>query len=355
LNYRFVRSGTWLGLANPDGSSSPRLTDKMAELAKGGVGLIISSFAFISREGHGAPGQLGNYGDELLPGLRSLASGVHEAGGRIVMQIAHCGLFASPQLSGLESIGPSVMVTEKGPVGREMSRQEIRDTVRRFGEGAARAQQAAFDGVQVHAAHGFLLSQFLSPFLNKRKDEYGGSLENRTRIVLEVVQSVRGAVGKGYPVLVKINSEDVLQGGFTVDDMLQVAGMLGKAGADALEISGGTVLGALMGNMEISYSPTARRDVYWEAAARRCRKAYSGPLMLVGGIRSVETARRLVDEGVADYVSLSRPLIREPGLVKRWESGDLRDAACVSDDVCLGPGMEGKGVACVHVKAGAAA
>ncbi|MCP4312872.1 MAG: NADH:flavin oxidoreductase, partial [Bacteroidetes bacterium] len=178
------------------------------------------------------------------------------------------------------------------------------------------------DGIQIHAAHGYLLSQFLSPFFNKREDEYGGSIENRGRIVLEVVQSVREAVGDQFPVLVKINAEDFLDGGFCVDDMLDVARMLEKSSVDAIELSGGTILGMLMGTPNISFSRIGDEGIYYEAAAKRYKGEIRIPLMLVGGIRSYEVSQRLVEEGVTDYVSLCRPLIREPDLIKRWELGD---------------------------------
>ncbi len=286
----------------------------------------------------------------MLPGLRHLVDAVHGAGGRIAMQIAHGGLFANSQVTGQGAIGPSVMPTENGPVGREMTPREIGDTVRAFAEAAARAQRAGFDAVQVHAAHGYLLAQFLSPFFNRRTDEYGGSPENRARMAREVIQEIRKAVGSHYPVLVKLNSEDLLGGGATVEEMAHAAGVLEKAGVDAIEVSGGTVLGLLSGNPAISFSPVGRSDVFWEMAAAGWRKAVSVPVILVGGIRALRTAERLVVEGVTDYVALSRPLIREPDLIKRWHAGDTRDSACVSDDACLQPGLEGKGVGCVHLR-----
>ncbi|MBN1290947.1 MAG: NADH:flavin oxidoreductase [Candidatus Latescibacteria bacterium] len=350
LNNRFVRSATWEGMANPDGSCTPRLNSLMEELAHGHVGLIITGYAFVSREGQAAPFQLGAYSDDLLPGLTEMTKSVHKAGGKIILQIAHGGLFAHSQLTGQEPIGPSVMMTEQGPLGRAMTMGEIQRTVTAFTEAAVRAQKAGFDGVQIHAAHGYHLSQFLSPYFNKRNDEYGGSIENQTRIFLEVVRSVRNAVGEKYPVMVKINSADFLDGGFNVDDMLQVTKILENSGVDAIELSGGTILGVYIGNFNISFSRLGDSDVYYEEAAKRYKKEIGIPLMLVGGIRSYDVCKRLVVEGVTDYISISRPLIREPGLIKRWESGDTRDAECISDNACFQPGIEGKGVYCIHVK-----
>jgi 2,4-dienoyl-CoA reductase-like NADH-dependent reductase (Old Yellow Enzyme family) len=349
LKNRFVRSATWVALANQDGSCTPGLIDLTVKLAEGEVGLIISGYTFVARDGHVDPFQMGIYSNDLLKGLSEMTEAVHRAGGTIALQLMHAGLFADPQLTGQEALGPSVMATDKGPTGREMTHEEIRLVVDRFRDGAIRAKKAGFDGIQIHAAHGFLLSQFLSPFFNKREDEYGGSIENRARIVLEVVRSVRVAVGDGFPVLVKINAEDYLEDGLDVEGMLQVAGMLERSGVDAVELSGGTVLGLLLGNLDNSFSPVKKKGVYYEEAAKRYKKQIRLPLILVGGIRSHEQSRRLVEEGTADYVSMSRPLIREPDLIKRWKSGDTRDSECLSDSACFQPGMEGKGVHCVHV------
>jgi 2,4-dienoyl-CoA reductase-like NADH-dependent reductase (Old Yellow Enzyme family) len=349
LKNRFVRSATWEGMAQGDGSCSQKLISLMEKLAQGNVGLIISGYAFVSREGQAAPFQLGACSDDLLPGLTEMAETVHRGGGKIVLQIAHGGLFAHPQLTGQEPLGPSVMMTDKGSSGREMTIEEIQGTVNAFRNAAVRAQKAGFDGVQIHAAHGYFLSQFLSPYFNKRVDEYGGSLENRARIVLDVVKSVRGAVGNRFPVLVKINTEDFLEGGFTIDDMLRVARMLEKSGIDAIELSGGTILGVYIGNFAISFSRLGDGGVYYEEAARRYKKGIGIPLMLVGGIRSYKVSRRLVEEGVTDYISMCRPLILEPSLIKRWESGDTRIAGCKSDNACFQPGIEGKGVHCIQV------
>lgn len=174
------------------------------------------------------------------------------------------------------------------------------------------------------AAHGWLLSQFLSPFFNLRKDEYGGSLENRARIVVEVAGRIREATGNKFAVLVKINSDDFLPGGFNADEMLEVSAMLEKAGVDAIEISGGTIGAFLKGNADASFSPVSRKDVYYLEAAKRLKGKVKIPVMLVGGIRTFETADELVKTGVADYISLCRPLIREPDLIKKWKSGNLK-------------------------------
>jgi 2,4-dienoyl-CoA reductase-like NADH-dependent reductase (Old Yellow Enzyme family) len=235
-----------------------------------------------------------------------------------------------------------------------MTTEEVSATVRAFGQAAARAKEAGFDGVQLHAAHGYLLSEFLSPFFNKRDDEYGGSIDNRARIVLDAVRNVRAAVGDEFPVLVKINSTDMLEGGFTIEDMLQIAAMLESAGVDAIELSGGTSLALYLGNPNISWArvyplDTADKEAYYREAAKLYREKILIPLMLVGGIRSFEVAEQLVEEGTTDYVSLCRPLIREPNLINRWEAGDTRRSECISDNGCIGALVAGEGAHCVHV------
>jgi 2,4-dienoyl-CoA reductase-like NADH-dependent reductase (Old Yellow Enzyme family) len=347
---RFVRSATCEYMAKEDGSVTPRLIDLMVELAKGGVGLIITGLADVRRDGQAAPWQLGVFSNMHVPGLTQMVKAVHGAGGKIVLQLSHTGLQASPQFEGPDLLGPSALKGEKIPVCREMTRRDIDQVVRAFGEGATRAVEAGFDGVQLHAAHGYLLSEFLSPFFNKRTDEYGGSVENRARIILEAYRSVRNVVGRRYPVLVKMNSEDLLDGGFSVEEMLEVAGALEKAGVDAIELSAGTTLAYFWGRPEASYVRTDREEAYWREAAQSYKKEAIGvPLILVGGIRSYEVAELLVREGTADYIALSRPLIREPGLINRWKTGDTRKSGCISDNGCVGPALEGRGIQCVHL------
>jgi 2,4-dienoyl-CoA reductase-like NADH-dependent reductase (Old Yellow Enzyme family) len=344
LANRFVRSATWEGLAADDGNVTPALIDVQAQLAHGGVGLIISGHAYVSREGQAGNRQLGVYSDELIKGLMDMAHAVHAAGGRIALQLAHAGSRAASRITGLEPRGPSVMESDSGPAGKEMTMGDIEEVIEAFALAAVRAKKAGFDAVQIHAAHGYLLSQFLSPYFNKRNDGYGGGIENRARLSVEALKAIRKAVGPEFPVLIKLNSEDFLPGGLITEDMIRVAVMLEETGIDAIEMSGGTFLSG-----KNSPSRTGKQDpeAYYENAAGTYKKEVSVPLMLVGGIHTFETAERLVASEAADYISLCRPLIREPALVNRWKSGDHRPALCVSDNGCFAPGFEGKGVYCV--------
>jgi len=349
LKNRFVCSAIWNGMAEQDGSCSEKIIDFVAKPARGNVGLVITGGAFVSSDGHAYPGQAGIHSDALLPGLTAMTQAVHETGGRIVAQLYHGGVFANPQFTGQDPSGASVLNTGDGTLGKEMTIEQIRSVVVAFGEAAARAKKAGFDGVQIHGAHGYLVSQFLSPFFNHRADAYGGSIENRARLTLEIVQGIRETVGDGYPVMVKINADDFLPGGFNTDDMLQVAEWLEKAGVDAIELSGGTILGLATGNPNTSFSRVERNGLYYEDAAKRYRERVNVPLILVGGFRSLEESRRVVEQGIADYVSMARPFIRKPDLIKRWESGTSTGSACMSDNDCLFEGLKGNGVHCVHL------
>ena len=346
LSNRFVRSATWEGMATDDGACTPNLIDLMANLAKGGVGLIISSHAYVQKEGQATPWQLGIYKDELIPGLKDMTDAVHENGGKIVMQLSHGGFFSYPKLTGQTPMAPSnVEGISKSP-RREMTGDDIQHVANAFETGAKRAKQAGFDGVQIHSAHGYLLGQFLSPAFNHRKDEYGGDIRNRARLHVEVLKRIRQAVGKEYPVLIKMNCQDFIENGLDLQDSLQTAQMLVDAGIDAIELSGGILTGGKLNPSRMGIT-SEDKEAYFQKEAQTFRSRIDTPLILVGGNRSYQLAERLVEQGVADYISMSRPFIREPDLVNRWKSGDLSKTSCVSDNMCFNPAMKGDGIYCV--------
>lgn len=331
---RFFRSATWEGLAGKDGTCTPELVDLMVELAKGDTGLIITGHAYVDLRGQASPRQLAVHNDKVVGGLIEMTDAVHREGGRVILQLAHGGLMADPKLTRMEPFGPSSGEGLLAAPGHEMTAEEIQEVVRDFGLAAGRAKKSGFDGVQIHAAHGYLLSQFLSPAYNRRNDEYGGDLENRARFLLDVVRSVRLAVGRYYPVLVKGNSEDFLDNGLTSQDFVSIGSFLERAGVDAIEVSGGTMLSKRL--VPFRKGITFERDqAYFRKAARALRARINVPVILVGGIRSYHVAERMLSEDVADYISMSRPFIREPMLIKRWKGGDLRKATCISCNACL--------------------
>ncbi len=349
IKNRFVRSATWEGMAKDDGTCTKKLIDLMSQLAKGGVGLIITGHAYIRKTGKAGPWQLGIYEDRLVPGLREMTDAVHNNDGKIVLQLAHAGMYANTGIPGDTALAPSAISGyRKSPV-QEMTLQNIEELVKDFGLAAERAKTAGFDGVQIHAAHGYLLSQFLSPAYNIRKDKYGGSLENRAAVLIEVLKSIRKRVGKSYPVLIKMNTQDFLEGGLELNDSIKVAAMLEKAGIDTIELSGGTIASGKKGPIRTGIV-SEKNEAYFKDAAFAFKENIDLPIMLVGGIRSFSLARQLVNDNIADYISMSRPFIREPGLINRWKDGKHNKSACISDSKCFIPAMGGKGIYCVVEK-----
>lgn len=326
LSNRFVRAATWEGMATDDGACTSELVDLMARLAAGGVGLIITGHVYVRPDGQHSHWQLGIHKDELVPGLQAMTRAVHDGGGKIVLQLGFGGAYLS-----------------KSRV-RNMTVQEIQQLVTAYGSAARRAKKAGFDGVQIFAAHGFFLSQMLCPRYNDRTDAYGGAITNRARVLLEVLAAVRNHIGDDYPVLVKLNGRDFVENGLKLQESIQVAMMLAEGGINAIELSGG-----LLNNPNIMQRKidTVATGAYFETEARAFKEKIDVPLILVGGIRSYELAERLIDEGVADYISMSRPFIRNPGLINRWKAGDLLEAECISCNNCFEQIKQGKGVSCV--------
>jgi len=326
LANRFVRSATWAGMATDDGACTPQLIDLMADLADGGVGLIITGHAYVHQHGQHQPWQMGIYNDDLIPGLQEMTQAVHDRDTKIVVQLGYGGAYLS-----------------KSRV-RRMTVHDIREVVKSFGQAAMRAKITGFDGVQIFAAHGFFLSQLLCPRYNDREDNYGGSIENRARALLEVLHSVRTAVGQDYPVLVKLNCQDFVENGLTLKDSIRVGCMLEEGEIDAIELSGGLLN---IANLMENKIETEEDEAHFQDAARAYKEKIKVPLILVGGIRSYSVARRLVEEDVADYISMCRPFICEHDLINRWKAGDHEKAACISCNNCVEQAKKGKGVSCI--------
>lgn len=347
LANRFVRSATWEGLADTCGFPTDRLAEVYVRLARGGIGMIITGHAYVSAEGQAGRFQMSLSGDEHIPHYRTMTDAVHAAGGVIVAQLAHAGFRAPSHLTGVPPIGPGGFPEGDETGCREMTADDISRIRAAFASAALRARRAGFDGVQLHAAHGYLLSQFLSPLWNKRRDDYGGPVGNRARMLVETFHAVRDAVGPDFPAMAKINSEDFMDGGFTVEEMLATSLMLQEAGVDAIEMSGGSFSSEPYTPSRTGKAAHTQDGAYYVPAARRFKESLRIPLILVGGIRSHEVAERLISEGVTDYVAFCRPLIAEPDLVARWRSGDTAPAFCRSDNLCFKPAFQGRGIACV--------
>jgi len=348
LRNRAVRSATWAGLAEPGGLCGKKLMALTEKLARGEVGLIITGFAYVMPNGQALPRQLGIHDDAVLKNLKELTKRVHRARGKIAMQIVHAGAQTVMRESKDQPLwGPSVVhnkVFRKTP--KAMTQGEIKKTVQAFAQAAARVKQAGFDAVELHGAHGYLMAQFLSPATNRRKDKYGGPMENRARFLFEVYRGVRKTVGKDFPVLIKLNTKDFVRGGMSERDALFVAKKLDTMGINAIELSGGVPAAGALGPAR----PKIRKaddEAYFLSIAKKIKKQVSAPIILVGGIRSFKVASDVLKADAADLISMSRPFIREPNLIKRWRQGDRKKATCISCNQCFGAAMSSEGVYCV--------
>ncbi|GAB4184591.1 MAG: NADH:flavin oxidoreductase [Geothermobacteraceae bacterium] len=334
LPNRLVRSATWEGLADDAGTVTEPLLELYRDLAAGGVGLIVSGFTNVLAEGNAFPGTMGLWTDNQQDGLARLVATVHAAGGRLCVQLGHGGGQASSKTCGGQPLAPCDVKVDQFPEQpRAMTEADIERTIAAFAAAAKRAAAAGADAVQLHAAHGYLINQFLSPHTNRRTDAWGGALENRARFLLEVVQAARAAIGD-LPLLVKLNGSDNLEGGLSPDEARQVAVLLDGAGIDAIEISSGTpASGAATpvrrppkGESITPYNLDLAQDVH---AAVDC------PVIAVGGFRRKTEAEAAVGEGRVDLVSLCRPLISEPDLPDKWRTGTKEVAACISCNGCF--------------------
>lgn len=346
IKNRLVRSAPVEGWSTGDGLPTQRLIDITQELARGGVGLIIAGTAYISREGRADKNTTAMDHDRVIEPLSRLCKAVHTAGGTLAAQLLHCGATMNPAiLPEKEALfGPSAMNDPRGgdPIV-ELSQDHILKIVEEYATAASRAKQAGFRAVQIHGAHGYLINQFLSPWRNRRKDQYGGPLEHRALLLYQVYEAVRGAVGKDFPILIKMSGHDGFPGGVTPKEAAQVAATLDAMGIDAIEVTAGTPEGAQKGGWDhILQAPFEEGSLL--KYALQIKEKVRCPVISVEGWRDplkIATALEKIDA-----VSMSRPLIREPDLVNRWLSGDLSPARCISCNKCLDLIME-SGLGCI--------
>ena len=350
LRNRFVRSATYDGLAERNGQVSSKQLQLVEELARGGVGLVITGIAYVHASGRISPVQNSLADDDCIPGFRKLAAAAHEHGAGLAVQLFHGGReVARVYKSGRrQALAPSLVPDDPYFQGacRAISEEEILEVIRGFGEAAGRAREAGVDAVQVHGAHAYLLSQFLSPFTNRRTDAWGGSLENRLRLHQEIYRAIRARVGEDYPVLIKIGVQDGFSGGLEFQEGKQAA--LGHAqwGYDALEISSG-LRGAGYEQAEFRTKINRLdREGYFRSWSKEIKSEVAVPVMMVGGLRTFGLMEEIIRNGEADFISLCRPLIREPHLIKAWQNNDRHRAACVSCNKCFEVLLEGKPLLC---------
>ncbi len=302
LKNRIVMPPMHTGLANLRGGVTDKLVEHYVRRSKA-LGLLIVEHSYVAIEGKLSERQLGVYDDSLVPDLESLASSIHATGTPVVLQINHAGGRTSIEVTGKQPVAPSS--SEKA---RELKAKEIESLVSRFAEAAERAMRAGFDGVEVHGAHGFLLNQFYSPLANRRHDKYGGSLKNRTRFPLEVVERVKEKVG-GRLLLYRLGSDDLDTAGTRIEDSQKFAVKLEKAGVDIIDVSGG-----LCGSRPEQLQGF---QGYFTNQAQQVRNVVEAPVIGVGGISEPEYADKLIKEGIVDLVAVGRALLKDPDWAKK--------------------------------------
>jgi 2,4-dienoyl-CoA reductase-like NADH-dependent reductase (Old Yellow Enzyme family) len=364
---RFVRSATYHGTALETGEVTDDLVNGYRNLAKGEVGLIIPGITYVHRLGKALKYQIGIHNDEMISGLRKLVEAVHEEGAKIAFQLAHSGLQGFKSVIGQVPLGPTKKI--RNPFSfekpKEMTEEEIQEIIEAFAKAAGRAAEAGADAVQLHGAHGYLISEFLSPFLNRRTDKWGGSDENRFRFVREVFRETRKILPGEIPILIKMNANDYTpKTGITPELAKKYAGWLVALGINAVELSCGTYFTSHICRGEIpaddfakgavglglpkwmkflakinlkKLAPKCSFEEGYNLAAAKIVKPVLGevPLILVGGMRRLSYMEELIEKKYADFISISRPLIREPLLIKQFKEGKADQASCVSCNNCF--------------------
>ncbi len=357
---RIIRAPTVEKMATDDGKCTPKLTDLYTRLAEGGVGMIITGGAYPQRNGKGLPKQIGLHQDEVIDGYRRLTERMRLYDVKVVAQLVHCGRQGPVELVGETPIAPSPVPNVLGVTPTAMSSKQIAQTVDSFARAAERARQAGFDGVQIHAAHGYLIHEFLSPRTNLRRDKWGGSFEKRIRFLIEIYQGIRRSVGGEYPILLRLNCRDFLPDGLEAADAARIAEHMSFLGIDAIETSAGTwethfhmsrgdipknywlylqAGGEEKQRIETRLTQIAAgvrfKEAYLLEYAREIKKKIRCPLILVGGMRTVSVMEKILQEGEADFISLCRPLIREPEFPNLIRRGLAQRSSCLNCNLCL--------------------
>jgi 2,4-dienoyl-CoA reductase-like NADH-dependent reductase (Old Yellow Enzyme family) len=374
LRNRIVKAATFEGMSR-DGLVGERLVEYVTRFAAGGAGTTTLAYCAVSAEGRTYRHQLWMRG-EALPGLRRLTDAVHAEGAAAAIQLAHAGWFANPRASGAPALAPSRVFSPYGMgFPRAMTEADFARLRGAFAEAARLAtREAGFDAVEIHMGHGYLLSQFLSPYTNRRRDAWGGSLEGRARFAREVARAVRDAVGSRVAVWAKLNMSDGFPGGLEAREGVEVARMLESDGAlDALQLTGGftgrTPMWLMRGEVPLRemiarersllrrlgmrlFAPSLVRAYPFEEAfflphARQVRGAVSMPLMLLGGVTRLETIRAAMRDGF-EFVAMARALLREPDLPRRYQAERAVESLCTHCNLCMAE-MEAGGTRCVLV------
>jgi len=333
LPNRIVRAACGERRADRDGFITHEMLAYVDDLARGGCGLVILGHGYIRRDGRLTDNETGLDRDDQVSRLALVAEQIRNGGARGVLQISHGGAQCRPSVIETTPVSPSgVEVRKTKVIPRRLEPDEIEELVSDFARAAGRVKEAGFDGVQIHAAHGYLITQFLSPATNLRKDEWGGSQENRFRFLAAVMRAIREQVGEDYPVLIKLNLDDCIPKGIPLSEALTVATTLADLGVAAIEVSGGMV-DSERGAARKGITP-GQQEAYFRSMAREVIRAVDCPVILVGGLKSPSVINDVLESGDADLVALGRPLIREPRLPLEWLDGRDTPADCISCNRC---------------------
>ncbi|MFW9896181.1 MAG: NADH:flavin oxidoreductase [Candidatus Thorarchaeota archaeon] len=364
IKNRIIRSATLENLATEKGEVTEDQISLLRKLAEGEVGLIIPGYMYIHPLGRAYKFQAGIYNDDMIPGLKKLTCAIHEEGGNVAFQIVHAGMQTYKKLIGVIPIGPTGEILNPASVeySREMTEEEIKQSIEDFAFAAKRAVQAGVDAVQLHSAHGYLINEFISPFYNRRTDEWGGSDEKRFRYLKEIVVSTRKILPNDVPLLIKLNTEDFTpEEGITPPLAVKYAEWLKKLGIDGIEVSCGSgsfsPFNMCRGDIPVQeivqavpdYMKNMAKDIYQEMvgkfdliegynldAAKQIKlKVGDMPIIVVGGLRSKMFMEEIVENQYVDFISMSRPFIREPLLVKKFREGKTDKVTCTSCNKCL--------------------
>ncbi len=327
LKNRTMLAAMVSNFSTKDGFVTDQLTNYHVNIARGGCALNVTESSYISPEGKRILYGLGAYDDKLIPGLRSLANAVHEVGGRIAMQIFHGGRECSSEITGLQPIGPSSLtsrfraITKKIEMPRAMTLEDIETIVSKFGDAGRRAREAGLDAVEIHGAHGYLINQFLSPYANKRTDRYGGDIIGRTTFLLEILQDIKRKAGADFPIIVKLNINDYVEGGITPEEATVTAKLAAEGGADAIIAS----VGLHESRPYMMIPPMSIADFTNIHYAAMIKEHINVPVAAIGRIIEPVRAARIIEEGKADLVALGRTLLSDPEWPKKALEGKFDD------------------------------
>jgi 2,4-dienoyl-CoA reductase-like NADH-dependent reductase (Old Yellow Enzyme family) len=339
LKNRFIRSATWERMADGNGHLTEKLIKVYEDLADGGAAAIITGYAYVMKDEQPNPNMMGIYDDSFIEEYSELTETIHNKGSRIILQIVYGGSYTWFNASERVIWGPSAVTNKFSNVTpEEMSKDDIQTLIEAFGDAALRAKKSGFDGVEIHGAHGYLLNMFLSPFFNIREDEYGGSSENRARIIYEIYDNARIKAGEDFPILIKLNCSDFNgDKGFTFEECKTLCRKLEQKGINAIEISGGTVFKAAKPEKDPSgfTGNLMKNESYFAEYAKEIAEIVDVPVILAGGNRSIDGMENILLNSRIEYFSISRPLLSEPDLINKWDKDRTVKPRCTSCGKCF--------------------